>query len=110
MRFGKFANEGKTYREVYVDDEMAGYCKWSMNHLGNKSTSPIARDWYSFLCACKVVEDSGKVGKQRVASLELQCRGSWVIERILIGAKARKDYELGCSLDGGQRDNSYYMY
>ena len=30
--FGKFANEGKTYREVYVDDEMAGYCKWSMDH------------------------------------------------------------------------------
>ena len=25
--FGKFANEGKTYREVYVDEEMAGYCK-----------------------------------------------------------------------------------
>ena len=31
---------------------------------------------------------------QRVASLELQCRGSWVIENIFIGAKARKDYEL----------------
>ena len=63
--FGKCANEGKTYREVYVDEEMAGYCKWSMNHLGNKSTSPIAKDWYSFLCACKVVEDSGKVGKPK---------------------------------------------
>ena len=63
--FGKFANEGKTYREVYVDDEMAGYCKWSMCHLGNQSTSPIAKDWYSFLCACKVVEDSGKVGKPK---------------------------------------------
>ena len=63
--FGKFANEGKTYREVYVDEEMAGYCKWSMNHLGNKNTSPIAKDWYSFLCACKVVEDSGKVGKPK---------------------------------------------
>ena len=47
--FGKCANEGKTYREVYVDEEMAGYCKWSMNHLGNKNTSPIAKDWYSFL-------------------------------------------------------------
>ena len=63
--FGKFANEGKTYREVYVDEEMAGYCKWSMCHLGNKSTSPIAKDWYSFLCACKVVENSGKVGKPK---------------------------------------------
>ena len=36
-----------------------------MNHLGNTSTSPIAKDWYSFLCACKVVEDSGKVGKPK---------------------------------------------
>ena len=63
--FGKFANSGKTYRDVYVDDEMAGYCKWSMGHLGNKSTGPIAKDWYSFLCACKVVEDSGKVGKPK---------------------------------------------
>ena len=63
--FGKFANEGKTYREVCVDEEMAGYCKWSMCHLGNKSTSPIAKDWYSFLCACKVVENSGKVGKPK---------------------------------------------
>ena len=60
-----FANSGKTYREVYVDDEMAGYCKWSMGHLGNKSTGPIPKDWYSFLCACKVVEDSGKVGKPK---------------------------------------------
>ena len=25
--FGKFANSGKTYRDVYTDDEMAGYCK-----------------------------------------------------------------------------------
>ena len=45
--FGKFANSGKTYRDVYVDDEMAGYCKSSMGHLGNKSTGPIAKDWHS---------------------------------------------------------------
>jgi hypothetical protein len=63
--FGKFANSGKTYRDVYTDDEMAGYCKWCMGHLGNKSSGPSAKDWYSFLCACKVVEDSGKVGKPK---------------------------------------------
>jgi hypothetical protein len=62
--FGKFANSGKTYRDVYVDDEMAGYCKWSMGHLGNKSTGPIAKDWHSFLCACKAVEDSGWKAKE----------------------------------------------
>jgi hypothetical protein len=50
---------------VYTDDEMAGYCKWSMGHLGNKSTGSIAKDWYSFLWACKVVEESGKVGKPK---------------------------------------------
>ena len=32
----------------------------------------------------------GRLESQRVASLELQCRGSWVIESILIGAKAKK--------------------
>ena len=35
-----------------------------------------------------------RLESQRVASLELQCRDSWVIENIFIGAKARKDYEL----------------
>ena len=35
--FGKFANSGKTYKDVYVDDEMAGYCKWSMGRLGNRA-------------------------------------------------------------------------
>ena len=88
--FGKFANEGKTYREIYVDDEMAGYCKWSMCHLGNKSTSPIAKDWYLFSAHARLWRTLERLESQRVASLELQCRGSWVIESILIGAKARK--------------------
>ena len=35
-----------------------------------------------------------RLENQRVASLEFQCRDSWVIENIFIGAKARKDYEL----------------
>ena len=65
-----------------------------MNHLGNKNTSPIAKDWYSFLCACKVVEDSGKVGKPKGCFTGTSVQRQLVIENIFIGAKARKDYEL----------------
>lgn len=42
--FAKFVNSGKTYREVYVDNEMTGYCKWSMGYLGNKNAGPIPQD------------------------------------------------------------------
>ena len=45
--FGKLANSGKTYREVYTDDEMTGHCNWCMNHLGGKTSGAVATDWHS---------------------------------------------------------------
>ena len=63
--FGKLANSGKTYREVYTDEEMTGYCNWCMNRLGGKTSGAVAKDWHSFLCACKAVEVSGLVGKPK---------------------------------------------
>ena len=41
---GKLANSGKTYREVYTDEEMVGYCNWCMNHLGGKTSGAVAKD------------------------------------------------------------------
>ena len=57
--FGKLERSGKTYREVYLDDEYTGYRKWCMDHLGRPSCGPTSRDWHSFLCACQVIEDAG---------------------------------------------------
>ena len=79
-----------------------GYCKWSMGHLGNKSTGPIAKDWHSFLCACKAVEDSGWKAKELLRRDFGAETAGWLK---LSSCSSHRQGTLwaGCSLDSGQQ-------
>ena len=83
--FAKFVNSGKTYREVYIDDEITGYCKWSMGYLGNKNIGPITGlvffSLYIYIYLCRILE---RLESQRVVLLEFQYRDSWITENLFM--------------------------
>ena len=83
--FGKFANEGKTYREVYVDEEMAGYCKLS-------HTQRTLEDTYALLQQTELL--AGAINEQDCRAIRTAC---CCLKSLRIRVEARANVDRTCN-------------
>ena len=81
--FGKFANSGKSYRDVYVDDEMAGILQMEHGSPWEQECRANCKG-LAFFSLCMQSCGGLRLESQRVTSQGLWCRDSWVTKIVFM--------------------------